>query len=289
MCCLTPVPGIFFSKDRKEEVIEIEEVPETMAVPGMNDVVPLLTQGQWMKGCPEGSEQTFLFSLYSKLSSPFPCGQDCGASIPRKKVDFFALYVSQPFLLYWIIDIHFQPEFSTYIDRVRNTVIKLCPRCHSRVCLACQETISLDPGRHSSSKENVLFHCADLQGVILGVGLTMLEQLFEQRTRDQAEAVDTVIDQSARNSKRRKIDINSSHDVDDEDIVYYANVGKKQKGGIGYDGDASEDVMFSPSSPFSLSYSFKLIDNRPGQSFSYAKSKGRNDWQTACGCSRLPS
>ena len=123
--------------------------------------------------------------------------------------------------------------------------MKSCPRCHSRVCLACQETVSSDPGRHSSSKENVLFHCADLQGVILGVGLTMLEQLFEQRNRDQPEQ-DIGVDQSARNSKRRKIGINSSHDVDDEDIVYYANVGKKQKGGIGYDGDASEDVTLSP-------------------------------------------
>ena len=75
-------------------MIEIEEVPETMVVPGTIEIVPLLSQGQWMKGCPEGSEQSFLFSLYSKLSSPFPCRQDCGASIPRKKADFFALHVS---------------------------------------------------------------------------------------------------------------------------------------------------------------------------------------------------
>ena len=91
---LSVASGIFFSKDRKEEVIEIEEVPETMQLPGTNEMVPLLTQGQWMKGCPEGSEQSFLFSLYSKLSTPFQCPQDCGASIPRRKGDFFALYVS---------------------------------------------------------------------------------------------------------------------------------------------------------------------------------------------------
>lgn len=85
--------GVFFSKDRKEEVIEIEETPEALTLPGTNEVVKLLTQGQWMKGCPEGSEQTFLFSLYSKLSTPFPCRQDCGAMIPRHKGDFFALFV----------------------------------------------------------------------------------------------------------------------------------------------------------------------------------------------------
>jgi len=86
--------GIFFSKDRKEEVIEIEEVPERILLPGTNEVVTLLTQGQWMKGCPEGSEQSFLFSLYSKLGTPFQCRQDCGASIPRSMGDFFALHVS---------------------------------------------------------------------------------------------------------------------------------------------------------------------------------------------------
>ncbi len=86
-----------------------------------------------------------------------------------------------------------------------------------------------------------LFHCADIQGVITGVGLTMLEQLFEKPNQDLSE-VENNAGHTTRNSKRRKIDINSSHDVDDEDIVYYANVGKKQKVGIGYDGDAMEDV-----------------------------------------------
>ena len=105
------------------------------------------------------------------------------------------------------------------------------------MCLACQESASSDPG-----KQDPLLHCADLQGVILGVGLTMLEQLFERGSQEQPEQVENSVELSTRNSKRRKIDISSSHDVDDEDIVYYANVGKRQKGGIGYDGDASEDV-----------------------------------------------
>jgi len=70
----------------------------------------------------------------------------------------------------------------------------------------------------------------------------MLEQLFERGSQEQPEQVENSVELSTRNSKRRKIDISSSHDVDDEDIVYYANVGKRQKGGIGYDGDASEDV-----------------------------------------------
>lgn len=49
-----------------------------------------------MKGCPEGGEQSFLFSLYSQLSADSaPCPHDCGATISRAKGDFFALHVSQ--------------------------------------------------------------------------------------------------------------------------------------------------------------------------------------------------
>lgn len=92
------IPGIFFSKDRREEVIEIDEIPETILIDEANETIPLVTQGQWMKGCPEGGEQSFLFSLYSQLNSPTaPCPHDCGAAIPRSKGDFFALHVSLVF------------------------------------------------------------------------------------------------------------------------------------------------------------------------------------------------
>jgi hypothetical protein len=48
-----------------------------------------------MKGCPEGSEQTFLFTLYSQLTDgSCPCPHGCGFTLARKKSDFFALYVS---------------------------------------------------------------------------------------------------------------------------------------------------------------------------------------------------
>jgi hypothetical protein len=89
------ITGIFFSKDRREEVIEIEEEPEVVFIPEANEQVKLMTQSQWMKGCPEGGEQSFLFSLYSQLSGGeymFPC--ECGSSITRKKYDFFAMFVS---------------------------------------------------------------------------------------------------------------------------------------------------------------------------------------------------
>lgn len=92
---LSESSGIFFSKDRREEVIEVEEEPELVPMPGVNGKVPLMTQGQWMKGCPEGSEQSFLFSLYRELSEgECRCPEGCGESITRKKSDFYALFVS---------------------------------------------------------------------------------------------------------------------------------------------------------------------------------------------------
>ena len=87
--------GIFFSKDRREEVIEVEEEPETVFIMDANEHAKLMTQGQWMKGCPEGSEQSFLFSLYQELSEgECKCPHGCGTTIARSKRDFFPLFVS---------------------------------------------------------------------------------------------------------------------------------------------------------------------------------------------------
>jgi len=87
--------GIFFSKDHREEVIEIEEEAEVVQVLGTTERVKIMTQGQWMKGCPDGSEQSFLFQLYSLLTDETPqsCPHGCGASWMRSKTDFFSFFV----------------------------------------------------------------------------------------------------------------------------------------------------------------------------------------------------
>lgn len=91
---LTLLLGIFFSKDRREEVIEIEETPEYVTLPDATDGVKLMSQGEWMKGCPEGGEQNFLFGLYQHLTDGVCLCPTCGDhSISRRKSDFFALYV----------------------------------------------------------------------------------------------------------------------------------------------------------------------------------------------------
>lgn len=89
--------GIFFSKERREEVIEVEEEAEFTTLPASPEPLKLMNQGEWMKGCPEGNEQAFLFALYDYLcTNSCPCPQACGYKIPRKKSDFFPLFVSRP-------------------------------------------------------------------------------------------------------------------------------------------------------------------------------------------------
>ena len=87
--------GIFFSKDRQETVIEVEEDPETIILSGYTTPLRILTQGQWMKGCPEAGEQNFLFSQYHELTGgECLCPHGCGTKVARQKRDFFAVFVS---------------------------------------------------------------------------------------------------------------------------------------------------------------------------------------------------
>lgn len=108
-----PYAGIFFSKDRTETIIESVEPEDWAVVPSDEGgtQVRLLTAGEWMSGCPEGSEcvprysvylkahvvdeQSFLFQLYNKLSADdLECAGACGHVRKRAKVDFLAVYVS---------------------------------------------------------------------------------------------------------------------------------------------------------------------------------------------------
>ncbi|EJD00913.1 uncharacterized protein FOMMEDRAFT_135199 [Fomitiporia mediterranea MF3/22] len=223
-----PYAGIFFSKDRKEEVIEVEEEPEVAVVPDQPEPLKLLTQGQWMKGCPEGSEQSFLFGIYSGLSEGVcACPEACGFTILRKKANFFAIY----------------PDFSQYIDHLKKIVQQKCPKCSSTFCFACGErsTSAKDANGKATANDDPLFHCSNLQGVILGVGLLMLEQIFAEQIGDTSFAV-----VRSGNSKKRKVTTPSTPapDPDDEDDSYCisSTKGKKSKaGGIGYAGSNRED------------------------------------------------
>ncbi|KAF7332161.1 Baculoviral IAP repeat-containing protein 6 [Mycena kentingensis (nom. inval.)] len=227
-----PYARIFFSKDHREEVIEVEEEPETatLSVPlGGIEQVKLLPQGEWMKGCPPptGGEQGFLFTQYTQLSEgKCACPHGCGASVPRAKSDFFPIFA----------------EFSSYIKHLQGIIQKTCSRCQSDFCFACGEPITEKVQRPGAAAPgDPLFHCADIQGVIIGMGLYML---LDQMVQSQAAASS---DPKTRNSnnKRRKTGKLLSKDADDDDDEPYFNVagstGKRAKGGIGYAGDLKED------------------------------------------------
>jgi hypothetical protein len=240
--------GIFFSKDRREEVIEVEEEPEVMFIAEEDETAKLMTQGQWMKGCPEGGEQSFLFVLYSQLSTgeyKYPC--ECGTSIARDKSDFFPIFVSfdsfPPVVLPFIAAM--QSDFQVYIKHLQRIVRRTCPCCNVTTCFACGEIITEGKARRPAapSDDDPLFHCSNLQGVILGVGLAMLEQMFSVQSQESADDGDS----RAGNNKRRRTEApkaqSSAQDPDDEDSVYYVSAPvKNAKGGIGYAGDQKEDV-----------------------------------------------
>lgn len=115
-----------------------------------------------------------------------------------------------------------------YVEQLRKIVSQTCTRCRTEFCFACGEKFS--PGANGS---NLLWHCGNLQGVILGVGLYMVERLFEQQ-KENSETKDT----TEREAKRRR-----TRDADANDGSSFRLGGsKKSKGGIGYAGELKEDV-----------------------------------------------
>ncbi|KAI6164816.1 hypothetical protein EDD17DRAFT_1775170 [Pisolithus thermaeus] len=225
-----PYAGIFFSKDRREEVIEVEEEAEFVTLPESQEPIKLMTQGEWMKGCPEGNEQSFLFALYDYLcNGDCPCPQGCGFKVPRKKCDFFPLF----------------SEFSSYTEHLRAIIKRSCPNCNIEFCFACGEMVNTTGNRPSaSSGDTSLFHCSNMQGVVLGVGLAMLEATFAEQ-RQQLVCNGNQGPQRSKSNKKRKLHVHSTPTGDDEESdSYYASfsMGRKAKGGTGYAGDQREDT-----------------------------------------------
>lgn len=150
-------------------------------------------------------------------------------------------------------DGYLQSEFSKYIEQLRRIVRHTCPSCHKAYCIACGEPINAEKTQrpNAATGDDPLFHCSNLQGVILGNGLSMLEQVYADVIQ---EPVEYELSKS-RNSKRRKTDIplpahigghaSTPDGDDDDDDSYYSPFGRKgskAKGGTGYAGDQKEDV-----------------------------------------------
>ena len=83
-----------FSKNRRKEVVEIEEEPEFVKVHGYSQKLRVISLDEWKKGCPEGDEQFDLVSLYSQLGErDCYCPKRCGFKVKRNKADLFAIHV----------------------------------------------------------------------------------------------------------------------------------------------------------------------------------------------------
>ena len=109
--------------------------------------------------------------------------------------------------------------------------------------MACGERITANRGDTDSS--DLLFHCPDLQGVIIGVGLIMLELKFLEKFKDDSETV--------QKSERHESTPSVNTSTDDQKIVSIGK-GKRAKNGTGYEGSRHEDVSLHLS--YSLSSFF---------------------------------
>ena len=202
-----------------------------------------------MKGCPEGGEQSFLFTLYSELcEGRCPCPYECGFSVSRQKSDFFAIFVSLLCECLIASNYYTQDSFPEYIAHLRSMVRQKCQTCSKEFCFACGEPVNTQKiPIATTSIQDDLFHCSNLQGVILGIGLAMVEHLYQ----DQITNTSGSSDSKGRTSKRRKLEAleNSSMpaDGDDDDDSYLTppTQGRRllaYRGGTGYAGDQKEDV-----------------------------------------------
>lgn len=173
-----PYAGVFFSKDRTERLVEpvLEEIYATVKLPhGRTGAVEdpatelnvrILSCGEWMSGCPEGGEQSFLFQLYNYLSEgSMACANGCGHTVRREPEHFFPLFVSQVPCRRSRL-----PNFPNYIRYLSDIIEQTCPRCSQVTCLACGEPVK---GRRkakvsSTGEMESLFHCSNIQVCLRG-------------------------------------------------------------------------------------------------------------------------
>lgn len=93
------------------------------------------------------------------------------------------------------------------------------------------------------AEEQSLFHCPNLQGVILGVGLAMVEQTFLEEKQEKPEEKSAKPTTGRRRKAAGTPSPHGSTSLDDEDYLPgIPIVGKKAKLGTGYAGDVREDV-----------------------------------------------
>lgn len=171
------------SKDRTKVVIELEQAPNKVSVvlQGKEYNAEQMTQAQWMQGCPEGSEQSHLFALYQALAETKPQCPKCHQPAQESSRGLLLTFES----------------VQDYYDYVQENVQPTCSKCQVQYCIACQAPViesqagsfnSVKQGKHSKTEAN-LWHCGELQAVLLGVGLAHVQQLTEEPAKRAADQV----------------------------------------------------------------------------------------------------
>lgn len=142
----------------------------------------------------------------------------------------------------------FQDDFKAYIEKLRGIVRHTCEGCQKTFCLACGESYSSTekprPGMNNEV-DIALFHCANLQGVIIGMGLAIVQMHYDFQAGPSPSSPTLPASTEEPEKKKRKLGsvlkgiVPSIHLGPNDEDEYG---GKKSRSGIGYAGTTREDV-----------------------------------------------
>lgn len=119
-----------------------------------------------------------------------------------------------------------------------------CPECNRTICLACSDEVSTNASKKKSNPTDtpdVLLHCPDLQAVILGVGLSLVEKLYYSDLQTPSGSSPNL--RPAKKTKLETPNVNDqlSIELDPDEIMISRHHRGRNPGpkGVGYGGVAS--------------------------------------------------
>jgi len=236
-----PYKDIDMSKDRVETTIDIEQIPKRTYIDGTP--VEEVTQSEWMRGCPQGNEQSLLFGLLQQLNEDIRC-PSCGSKQTRAGGTYSIM--------------GFWPSLKEFVEHTRATVQRKCTRCSAAYCSACTELAQKQSNGNAKSEnqeitqgaagQDALLHCPELQSVLLGIGLGHVERLFFD---DSKSGISDAVKLAMGSVKRKRPGGSALDDIeldDDPDAELYSTLTKRSKPtvtGTGYAGHQQEAKVWA--------------------------------------------
>lgn len=140
------------------------------------------------------------------------------------------------------------PSVEIYLECLVKTVVQRCASCNADICMACGEEtcesvqsktpiIKRKEDEEDASFPMRLFHCPELQAIILGVGLIHLEQLSEEQ-RKMMQVV-CKAEKSGSPSKKPKFSPQNSFDGGKASVAPK----KRPACGVGFGGSDSGETL----------------------------------------------